>query len=305
MLTKWGLGSLLAAILLAGVYILVHAPKPADTPVGSLGFAQSPHGQTVAFYSTGMGRRVILLASLGRSGSDFNQLAVSLEAAGYRSIIIEPPGVGESDRHMLVQPTLYDLALDIEEVVLADGGAADEEIIVIGHAFGNRLARAYAHVFPERVSHIVLIAAGGGQDLQKMPEVLEALLGSFKWWLPETIRMEYIRHAFFADGSIIPDSWKRGWYSATAKVQSAAVRNTPYAEWKGAGGRAPILVLQGSADTVAPAELTSAPLLEQYPDRLTIEVIAPAGHAILPERPEQVARSILSFLQSSVDVDHS
>ena len=121
MLIKWSLAGALVAILLVGAYVWTNLPKPAVTPIGQPNFVESERGHKIAFYASGNGPRVVLLASLGRSGSDFNQLADALKQSGYRTLIIDPPGVGESDRLRISEPTLYDLARDVEAVIAADG----------------------------------------------------------------------------------------------------------------------------------------------------------------------------------------
>ena len=77
--------------------------------------------------------------------------------------------------------------------------------------------------------------------------------------------------------------------------------NTPEQEWREAGGRAPILVLQGMEDRIAPASLTSAKLKAAYPDRVLVCPIKQAGHALLPEAPDLIARHVVAFLNAQVE----
>jgi len=163
---------LAGGVVLVALYLLWVFPRPARAPVGELAFAEigseSSGAGHIAYYASGEGARVVLLASLGRSISDFNELAAALNADGWRTVAVESRAVGRSSYDREGAPyTLYDLAGDVEAALIADGAAPDEQVAVIGHAFGNRVARAFASQHPERVSRLVLVASGGSQRLAR------------------------------------------------------------------------------------------------------------------------------------------
>ena len=56
------------------------------------------------------------------------------------------------------------------------------------------------------------------------------------------------------------------------------------------------LVLQGMEDTVAPVE-NSEQLRQEYGERIMVVDVPKAGHALLPEQPELIAKAILGFLR--------
>lgn len=63
-----------------------------------------------------------------------------------------------------------------------------------------------------------------------------------------------------------------------------------------AGGRAEMLVVQGAQDIFAVPE--NAELLRaRYPDRVTVRIVEHAGHAVLNERPDEVAGLIVEYLE--------
>jgi pimeloyl-ACP methyl ester carboxylesterase len=80
---------------------------------------------------------VVLLASLGRGADDFADLGTRLAEAGFCALAPEPRGVCAS-ASPLQGVTMANLADDVVAVIraLADGPAT-----VVGHAFGNRVAR--------------------------------------------------------------------------------------------------------------------------------------------------------------------
>ncbi len=72
------------------------------------------------------------------------------------------------------------------------------------------------------------------------------------------------------------------------------MQSTPLIEWQ-TGGDKPMLVIQGADDKVAVPE--NAELLKRnWPDRVKVEVVENAGHAVLIERPRQVAEIIKKYL---------
>ena len=233
---------------------------------------------------------IFMIPSLGRPASDFNELAADMAIEGHSIYFIDPRDFyldsGQSNEGI----TLFDLADDVE-AIRQDAGLND--IIVVGHAFGNRVARAYATAYPETTRAIVTIAAGG---LQTLPEDLTlALTRSFWGFLPDSWRSAYIRKAFFADDNVIPDHWLVGWHIRVANMQAEAIKNTEVDLWWG-GGQAPLLAIQGREDVIAPPEKTGDVLRSEYPERITVITLSPAGHALLPEQPEAIRSAMAQFL---------
>ena len=108
--------------------------------------------------------------------------------------------------------------------------------------------------------------------------------------------MAATRTAFFAASSEIPEHWLRGWYPLAGIAQARARVETSTEEWS-SGGDAPILVLDPAEDAAAPGG--GARLQERHPTRVSVVVIPEAGHALLPERPDRVARETVAFLRDS------
>ena len=105
----------------------------------------------------GSGTPVVLLANAGCSTGYFCDLARVLAAGGLQTISVNMRGVGES-RGSLDGITVHDLAADVAGVLEAvDCGPAH----LVGHAFGNRVARCLAVDRPSLVRSVTLLAAGG------------------------------------------------------------------------------------------------------------------------------------------------
>jgi len=124
------------------------------------------HLRATAF---GEGQPVVLLPGLGRAPSDLAPLADILANAGYSVLLPEPRGIGAS-RGPLEGLTLHDLATDV--ATLLERWTAGPATIV-GHAFGNRIARTLAADWPGLVSAVVLLSSSG--KVQPTPEIVEAI----------------------------------------------------------------------------------------------------------------------------------
>ena len=105
----------------------------------------------------GSGAPVVLLANAGCSTGYFDQLARTLVTGGFQTISINLRGVGGSSGS-LDGATLHDLAGDVAGVIKAIGCGP---VHLVGHAFGNRIARCLAVDQPSLVRSVTLLAAGG------------------------------------------------------------------------------------------------------------------------------------------------
>lgn len=243
---------------------------------------------TIHVLIEGEGRPIVLLPALGRGAADFSDLSARLVAAGFQVVRPQPRGLGAS-----TGPTngltLHDLGNDIAAVIRAlDSGP----VTLVGHAFGSRLARVVTRDHPRLVSVLVLLAAEERQPAP--PEVLHARLMSYDPSLPQSVRRQAIQQAFFAAGND-PVGWQDGWYQKATRTQMAASLATEDQAWVAAGS-APILLLQGTEDKIAPPE-NARRFKRQYGRRVSLVEIAKAGHAMLPEQPQAIAEAIVRFLR--------
>ncbi len=246
--------------------------------------------------ATAQTETVVLVASLGRPASDFNELRSALAQAGYRTVAVESRGVTTWAGGGLARYTLQDLAGDIR-TALADAGVPPQaRVHVVGHAFGNRVARTFATLYPQQTAGLVLVAAGDKTDTMP-PEVRRNLLVSTLSVLPWWARAHSVETVFFASGNAVPAYWQRGWSFWGALAQSRAAQAVDKGEFH-AGGTGPMLVLQAQDDVIAPPQDAGEVLKASYGARVTLVAIPQAGHAQLPEQPARIAEAVLAFLQA-------
>lgn len=293
--------ALLSALLLAVVWVATHALASDARP--ALGQARTaPTPVPVRYYLhepatiTAHTQTVVLVASLGRSVSDFNELRAALAQAGYRTLAVESRGVVAWAGGGLARYELRDLADDIRAALQGAGVGAQQRVHVIGHAFGNRIARTFAILYPQQTASLVLVGAGDKTD-NMPPEVKRALITSVLSFLPWSWRERAVSFAFFASGNAVPEYWQRGWSFWGALAQSRAARAAGKESFH-TGGQGPMLVFQAQEDVVAPPRDAGEALKAAYGDRVTLLPIPQAGHALLPEQPERIAEATLAFLRA-------
>ena len=243
-------------------------------------------GAHIAVRTVGAGRPILFVPSLGRGRADFEEVAARLAERGFMSILPEPRGINGSTGP--APASLFDLADDLASVTRA---LCTGRIGVVGHAFGNRVARAFATRHPEMVSKVALLAGGG--EVPIPPKVMAALEGSLaQGRKPDAERLQDLQLAFFAEGHD-PAPWLTGWYPDAAAAQSAAVRATPAKTWWTAGG-APLLLVQASEDPIAPIGNAHA-LRRDVGSKLTLVVLPHASHAMLPEQPAAISLALARY----------
>lgn len=236
----------------------------------------------------GQGPAVVMLPSLGRGATDFDDLALRLARHGYLAVAPEPRGIGGSTGE-LEGLTMFDLAADVAAVIRSlDIGPAT----VVGHAFGNRVARMTATEHPELVESVVLLACGG--SVAPDPEDQAALRRVFDPELSAHDRPSAVDQAFFAPGNDA-SVWIDGWHGIVAYFQGLATSSLDVEHWVGAGS-SDVLIVQPLDDVIAPPTNADA-AAERIGDRATVAGLPHAGHAVLPEQPRAVAAAILGWLQ--------
>ena len=289
MLKKIGLGLVIFVLIVVAVVSYALSDNPARAMIGEERIAHH-NGIAIQYFVSGSDQHetLVLQASYARSGSDFNELVQALNQAGYRTLIMQARGIDGSELPSL-QTTLFDYAGDLAAVLDQEG--LHQPVTLIGHAFGNRIARAFSSSHPARVRSLVLLAAG---DSSPPPETQNAIFTVLLNIWPDSARSEALQKAFFAPNNQAPDYWLSGWYPKAGLAQGTATASTPHREWTH-GGEANMLVVQPEFDAAA-AE-GAANLLKAHPNRVKVIPLANAGHAILPEQLPVVKDLIVAHLK--------
>jgi pimeloyl-ACP methyl ester carboxylesterase len=247
---------------------------------------------TIETYIDGSGGPdVVLLPSYGRDGGDdFDPLTAVLADSGFRVLRPQPRGIARS-RGPMTGVTLDDQGDDIARMLdkLGRGPA-----VILGHAYGNFIARVLATNHPEKVSAVILAAASGHTVT---PAVNAAPFRAGDPGLSEDERLAALRLAFFAPGHD-PSAWLTGWYPQTLATQHASVTAAGAAlkrYWT--AGRAPVFEIIAALDPFHRRN-EWPDLRSQLGSRVTTTVIEGASHALFPEQPAAVAHAVVGYLKT-------
>jgi pimeloyl-ACP methyl ester carboxylesterase len=247
-------------------------------------------GATLECTLYGSGTPVLLLANAGCSSRYFDDLARSLAASGLQAICVNMRGTGESRGSLDgITVTVHDLAADVAGVLEAlNCGPAH----LVGHAFGNRVARCLAADRPSLVRSVTLLAAvcliapatpigthfSNATEVKMNGSDCVTVLGA-RWLSPAS------------DPKILAqvECWP-----AVFLAHLATGRGVPLEDWWGAG-TAPLIVIQGLDDEAAPPGNGHA-LREQFGERVRLIDLPRAGHFLVLEQPEAVTRAVTAFV---------
>jgi pimeloyl-ACP methyl ester carboxylesterase len=257
--------------------------------VGERLLIRQPRQQIECFFARQPGEPlVVLLPAMGRSVAEFAELAELLQAHRFQTLAIQTRGVGGSRSPLWPLPTLDDLVTDVAAVLdtIVDPPATFH---LLGRALGNRIARAYASKFPQQVTSLVLLAAGG--RVRPKPHVVRRYV-----WATLSGSEKKKLELLCAPGQPVScRNAERIPFRAICQ-QLPAARRPKNSDWWLAGGR-PMLVIQGSDDLIAPPE-NGQELLAALPNAVQLHTIPNAGHLLLLEQFEGVSRIILDYLNT-------
>ena len=216
----------------------------------------------------------------------------ALEAAGHRAIAPDLPGFGDA---ALTPPTVDYVSFAAE---LLDGPAA-----VVGCSFGGRIALELALARPDLVDRLVLVGAGlGSWDWSEAAEagfteeeaaiergdLAAAAAQQARMWLagdatPEVRELtEAMTLRSYEQQLPMEGQVKTSWPERSAETRLAELA-------------APTLVVVGSED-VADIQMIAQKLADEIPGARS-ETVAGAGHLPGLERPDELNRLLLDFLQ--------
>lgn len=236
----------------------------------------------------GAGAAVVLLPSAQRDSEDFDELAQIIAAKGFKVLRPQPRGMGRSSappKDMSLHTLAADVAITIEH--LSDGPA-----IVVGHAFGHWVARVLDMNHPKLVRGVVVL----GGSAKVFPEGMRAAQDICSdMSQPEELRREALQKVMFAPGND-PVVWLSGWHLNLKPIYRVAGLVPAKDVWFNVAN-APILDLQGDQDPWRPAN-TRHELKDLLSDKVTVQVIANASHALAVEQPCAVADAITSWIST-------
>ena len=262
---------------------------------------------TTDLYSTQLGTsgpRVAFLHGLFGQGRNWTSVAKAL-ADEYRLILVDLPNHGRSGwTESFSYPEMASAVAS-----LLDGQAAGDQVSVVGHSMGGKVAMALALLHPEVVERLCVVdvspvptsgvsafaayvAGMRSLDLERLPDRASAD-AHLQPYVPDPVIRSFLLQNLRRDG----DRWRwqmnlallgdeldtvGGWPDLTAEPYRAQ----PYP--------GPVLWVRGSrSDYVQPAH---APVMRALFPRVRSVVVKEAGHWVHADQPEVFASLVRRFL---------
>ncbi len=241
---------------------------------------------------------VVLLHGWPLDRRIWSEVARRVALEGFRVLVPDLPGFGESPPIDVVRATVETYAEDVSRFLSAFGPSP---AAVAGHSFGGYVALALADRRPEALSGLGLVASrtipdseaarrGRAETIEKvraqgtaalLPGLAEKLLGlkAQAAWRDHATRI--IAHAR-------PDGVIAGLAAMAARPDRTEVlRHFPR----------PVLVVHGTADALIPVH--EAPQPARSSGSLSVSILPDVGHMPMWEAPEATAEAVVAWAKAA------
>lgn len=304
----------LAALAAIAGYILYTPDIPHDELVAKYGggvsrFTILPDGTRVHYRDHGdrAAPVIVLLHGTGSNAFTWEGWARAL-GSRYRLISIDLPGHGLTGR---IAGGDYSDAAAVAFVRAVTEKLELYRFALAGNSWGGELAGAYAIAYPKRVTHLILIDAGGialPEGERKVPIAFQ-LMGKpvagdmLAWITPRSIVAEAVR-SIYGDPAKVSDEliglyhdMVRHEGNRQATKMRVKLGQTDLLEGRLKEIKAPTLLLWGEKDGLTPLSM-GRQFDEGIPDS-TLHVFAGAGHVPMEEIPEESAAVAEKFISAN------
>jgi pimeloyl-ACP methyl ester carboxylesterase len=256
------------------------------------------------YVDRGSGRPVVMIHGNAGDSQDFEFGPLALLARNYHVIAFDLPGHGLSKMPGQAKGTIQEQAVTLHQGLTALGV---KDPILVGHSWGGAIALAYALLFPQEISALVLLAPTAYSDhrhdtpvgfLLRMPLLSDVCLAMFKPIFGRRLLKKGLKEAFSPDP--VPDEYfkavanvwldrkhLKAFIKNDAMIDSSLQQLSPrYQEI-----HVPVIIVAGDAD-LAVSPQRHAFDLHQAIANSELVVIPRAGHQIPQMHPEAILRAV-------------
>ncbi|HEX4629319.1 MAG TPA: alpha/beta hydrolase [Gemmatimonadales bacterium] len=284
-----------------------------DAPAASSFRVPLAAAESLAVETAGAGEPVVLIPGLFGSQFGFRKIVPLLNAAGYRTIVIEPLGIGSSSRPEHADYSLFAQAGRIAGVL---DSLRIDHALVIGHSMGAAEAFRLAYRRPDLVWGLVAVE-GGPTEAAVTPMFRRAL--KFAPWIKlfGGIRLIRLRTRSMlitssGDSTWVTDEVVTGYTAGAARNLDAtlkayiAMANSREPERLAphlVQVHCPVRLLVGGAPHDGGVNPPEVELLQRVVGAFSVDSVPGAGHFLHEERPEAVVEA-LARVQASLRALH-
>jgi len=258
--------------------------------------------ESLSVETTGRGEPLVLIPGLFGSAFGFRTLVPRLNAAGYRTIVVEPLGVGSSARP---EKANYSLTAQGDRIAAVLDTLHVRDALVVGHSIGGAEALRLAYRRPDLVKGLITIE-GGPTEATMTPSFKRAL--RFAPWIKLFGGVRLVRRK--VRGLLLSSSGDATWvtedviqgYTAGASrnldatlkayLAMANAREKERLEPHLAEIRCPVRLLVGTVRHDGSVPDYEVSLLRRTLRSFTLDSAPGAGHFIQEEQPAAVVNAV-------------
>jgi pimeloyl-ACP methyl ester carboxylesterase len=258
--------------------------------------------ESLSVESAGSGEPLVLIPGLFGSAFGFRTLVPLLNAAGYRTIVVEPLGIGSSARP---EKANYSLAAQADRIAAVLDTLHVRDALIVGHSIGGAEALRLAYRRPDVVKGLVTIE-GGPTEATMTPSFKRAL--RLAPWIKLFGGLKLVRRK--VRGLLLASSGDARWvtedvidgYTAGASrnldatlkayLAMASARESERLASHLAEIRCPVRLLVGTARHDGNVPDREVSLLTQTLRSFALDSAPGAGHFVQEEQPATVVSSV-------------
>jgi pimeloyl-ACP methyl ester carboxylesterase len=255
--------------------------------------------------TSGRGPDIVLIPGLFGAAFTFRHITPRLNSAGYRTIIVEPLGVGDSGRPPRAD---YSLTAQADRIRKALDAISSKDAVIVAHSIAASMALRLAARHPDKVRAVVSLEGGPVEDAatpgfrraMRLAPLLK-LLGASRF-LRGRVQGMLVEHS--ASGQWVTDDVVRGYTEGAARDMDAtldaltSMANAREAEALGprlSELRCPVrLMLGGEPHTGGPPE-KDVQLLQRSVRDFGMVRVPGSGHFLMEEAPDAVVATVLGL----------
>ncbi|MFM7134436.1 MAG: alpha/beta fold hydrolase [Planctomycetota bacterium] len=249
--------------------------------------------------SAAPGRVALVLHGLGTSAEAMMGVAPIL-ADTHRTLVPDLPGFGE---HAMHGDARHDWRFYIDAIERFRAHEGLGEVDVVGTSMGGAFAAAYAATYPKSVRRLVLLSPAGVPAPIENPFMRRVAAGEIPLDIKDDASFDEVLRLNFPNPPSMPEPIRREFITRAIERRDALMRIIEDLRPFLLAGCEPLLpaveaetlVLYGSLDQLTDSSMISVWRLGLR--RMDGEVLPDAGHVLLYDKPQEVARRMREFLR--------